>query len=218
MPVPKDIIICFSDFLTLRFEGYNLEKFSCPYLSHFPNWQNIFTISVCIPIHSRLSWILFWRICLSITSKETQTSYIQAHSHTDTATQVERFYSSYWSNSDEAGSHNPTWINAFISYQKLGRGWTFLDFNHRLLSLYNRLILHQSYLQWKVQDWILEPSVCKKWIYGKSLRSSSLLQQKATILRMIHFLGRRGGISVLQCTDKEADLMRHSIPFPFKNL
>lgn len=48
--------------------------------------------------------------------------------------------------------------------------------------------------------------------------SLTLLQQKATILRMIHSLGGRGGPSVLQCIDKETDLMEHTVWFPSKKL
>lgn len=50
------------------------------------------------------------------------------------------------------------------------------------------------------QDQILEPLICKRWIDGKSLCSTSitLLQQKATVLKMIHFFGgERGDICVV---------------------
>lgn len=81
MPVPKDISVRFSDFLTLRFEEYNLEKFSCPYLSHFLKWQKVFAISVCIPVHSRLSWILFEEFFFLFPPKKHRLP-IHRHTHT----------------------------------------------------------------------------------------------------------------------------------------
>lgn len=69
-------------------------------------------------------------------------------------------------------------------------------------------------------DSTLESSVWKKSMHGKSLYSRflTLLQQKATILSVIHLLGGRGGLSVLQFTDKETEVMKHSIWFPPKKL
>lgn len=63
-------------FLCWGLKDIILKKFLCSYLSHFPNWQKIFAISVCIAVHSRLSWILSEEFFLP---KAAQISFIQAH-------------------------------------------------------------------------------------------------------------------------------------------
>lgn len=117
-------------FLHWNLKEIIFKNFSCPYLSNFPNWKTLFAISVCIAVHSRLSWIFSEEFSL-FSQRSTDFLYPGTLS-----TQVERHYSSYWSNSDEAGSPSPTWINPFINYQRLQGGGqeTFLDFIHRLLS------------------------------------------------------------------------------------
>lgn len=139
---PKDIITCVNNFLTLRFEGYNIEK-----NSHAHIYLIFLTGKRYLLFQYILQTIAGWAGFFLKNSFFPPKKHIFLLSrHTDMASQVERHYLSYWSNSDEAGSPNPTWINPFISYQRLWEGGqeTLFDFTHRVLSGYKGIILHQS--------------------------------------------------------------------------
>lgn len=151
-------------------------------------------------------------------------SYIQVHSHTDMATQVERCYSGYWSHSDEADLLIPhKSITSSAPSNGRERGWWRVCSSVSItvsLRVQGDYFAELAAMEDTTQDQILEPLICKRWIDGKSLCSTSLtlLQQKATVIKMIHFFEERGGISVLQHTKKDTDLMEHSIRFPSKKM